>query len=169
MTLPFLDTDDDLYNNLCTVLIIISTLGKTSRGTLKLNNGKLHIFLYLVKNPVALNDVLGMLGKGAALLSDVDTFSVTSISPNIDPLFDRVSLKSLLSILIAKQLVTVSYKKNDGFFYVLSESGKNATSELRYNYLKEISLLCDKLKGILGTSDSLLNRTMSKTLRMESL
>ena len=34
MMLPFLDPEDDIYINLSIVLIIIKTLGKTSRGTL---------------------------------------------------------------------------------------------------------------------------------------
>ena len=74
MILPFVDPEDDIYINLSIVFIIIKTLGKTSRGTLKINDSKLHIFFYLIKNPMTLNKILGMLGKGTALLRESDTY-----------------------------------------------------------------------------------------------
>ena len=166
MILPFLDPEDDIYINLS---IILKTLGKTSRGTLKVNNSKLHIFLYLIKNPMTLNKILGVLGKGTALLRQSDTYSITSISPNLDPLFDREALKALLSILVAKSLVTVVYKKDNGFFYTLSESGAITASEFHDEYLFEVSLLCNKLKRILSLSESRLNQTLNQIIRKESI
>ena len=169
MMLPFLDPEDDIYINLSIVLIIIKTLGKTSRGTLKINNSKLHIFLYLIKNPVTLDKILGMLGKGTVLLRQSDTYSITSISPNLDPLFDREALKALLSILVAKSLVTVVYKKDNGFFYKLSESGAKTEFDFHDEYLLEVTLLCDKLKSILSIPESQLNQTLNQIIRKESI
>lgn len=103
MTLPFIEPEDDIYINLCVLLLLINMLGKTNRGALKLNNDRLHIFLYLLKNPTALNNLLFNLGKGNIVLQQRDIYSVTSISPNIDPLFDRESLKSLLCVLVSKK------------------------------------------------------------------
>jgi len=103
--LPFIDSEDDIYINLSIVLIIINSLGKISRGTLKINNGKLHIFLYLIKNPTVLYRLLCMLGKGTVFLNDYDSYSIASISPNFDPLFNRENLKALLSILVDNKLV----------------------------------------------------------------
>lgn len=166
--LPFIEPEDDVYINLCVLLLLINSLAKTSRGTLRLNNNRLHVFLYLLKNPTALNKVLGILGKGNVVLQDRDTYSVTSISPNIDPLFDRAALKSLLSVLVAKNLVSVTYKKGDGFFYCLSEGGESAVSDLKGEYLSEIIQLCEKLKSLLSYTEGQLNKTINRIIRMEA-
>ena len=168
MILPFIDPEDDIYINLCVLLLLIKSLAKTSRGTLKLNNNRLHIFLYLLKNPTALNEMLNILGKGNAALQDRDTYSVTSISPNIDPLFNREALKSLLCVLVAKELVLVTYKKDDGFFYNLSENGEHIASGLKGEYLTEINLLCEKLKSLLSYTESQLNKTINRIIRKEA-
>ena len=169
MILPFIEPDDDIYLNLCVLLLLINALAKTNRGTAKLNNNRMHIFLYLLKNPTSLNKMLDILGKGNVILQDRDAYSVTSISPNIDPLFDRVALKSLLSVLVTKKMVTVTYKNNDGFFYCLSESGKNAMSDLNDEYLIEIRLLCEKLKSLLSYTEGQLNKTINRIIRMEAI
>lgn len=168
MTLPYIEPEDDIYLNLSIVLIVIQTLGMTKNGTLKINNERLHIFLYLLKNPVKLNSVLVSLGKSSLLLSEQETFSITSISPNVDPLFDRSALKSLLSILVANKLVDVEFKRKNGFFYQLSGKGQSAVKELRDEYLLEIRLLCEKLKSVLSLSESKLNQSLNQIIRKES-
>ena len=167
--LPFIEPEDDIYINLCVLLLLINALAKTNRGTLKLNNNRMHVFLYLLKNPTALNKVLALLGKGNVILQDRDVYSVTSISPNIDPLFDREALKSLLSVLIAKKLVSVTYKNDDGFFYCLSESGKHAVSGLNDEYLIEIRQLCENLKALLSYTEGQLNKTINRIIQMEAV
>ncbi|WP_166370312.1 ABC-three component system middle component 4 [Psychromonas sp. SA13A] len=168
MRLPFLDADDDLFINLSIVLLIITALGKTNRGALKVNNEMLHIFLYLVKNPIVLNKVLMILNKNTIQLNESDSYSISSISPNIDLLFDRNLIQSLLTILISKKLIEVIYKKNDGFFYIASEQGVLLTSKLQDEYLLDVSHRCEKLKGILSISKSLLNQSINNTLSKES-
>ena len=92
-----------------------------------------------------------------------------SISPNITPLFDREALRSLLAVLIAKNMVSVAYKSNDGFFYLLSDSGKKAVSGLNDVYLIQIRQLCEKLKGLLSCSESQLNKTVNKIIQMDAV
>ena len=84
-------------------------------------------------------------------------------------LFSREALKALLSILVAKNLVTVVYKKDNGFFYKLTENGEMTESKFHNEYLLEISLLCDKLKSILSVSESQLNQTLNQIIRKESI
>ena len=165
--LPFLEPEDDIYINLSVLLLLIGTLAKTNRGTLKLNNARLHFFLYLLKNPAVLGAVLGVLGKGGVMLREKDAYSITSISPNVDPLFDRDALRSLLSVLIAKDLVTVTYKKNDGFFYSLSEKGERTVSCFTDDYLAEVGFHCEKLKALLSFPEVQLNATINKMIRSE--
>lgn len=169
MLLPYLESDEDIHLNLSILLIIIYFLGKSSRGALKLNNGKLHIYFCLIKNPLLLNSVLGQLDSGVIVLQDRDANSILSLSPNIDPLFNRAALKSLLSILVAKELIEVVYKKGDGFFYILSENGIRTTELLKSEYLSEIKLICDKLKITATVSESKLNEALNQIIRKESV
>ena len=168
MTLPYIEPEDDLHLNLSIVLIVIQTLGVTNKGTLKINNERLHIFLYLLKNPMKLNNILISLGKTSLTLSEQASFSITSISPNVDTLYDRSALKSILSILVANNLLDVEFKSKDGFFYKLSEKGLTIAKKLREEYLLEIRLSCEKLKSILSLTESKLNQELNKIIRKES-
>lgn len=168
MKLPFVEPEEDIYVNLAVLLLLVESLAKTSRGSLKLNNNRLHVFLYLIKNPTALNKVLVSSGKSNVSLRNRDTYSVTSISPNVDPLYDRSALRSLLSVLISKDMVLVEYKNNEGFFYTLSEAGENVASGLNDEYLIETRKHCEKLKALLSYSESQLNKMVNKIIQMEA-
>ena len=169
MTLPFIEPENDIYINLFVLLLLINALAKTNRGTPKLNNDRLHVFLYLLKNPVVLNKALSILGKDIVILQDRDTYSVMSISHNIDPLFDREALKSLLNILISKKMVSVIYKKDDGFFYSLSEIGQHAVLNVNDEYLSEIKQYCEKLKPLLSYTEGQLNKAVNQIIKMETI
>ncbi len=169
MDLPFIDTENDIHLNLSVVLLIISKLGKSNRGVLKLNNERLHIFHYLVKNPIELNKVLSSLGKGGIILQAKDAYSITSISPNLDPLFDRGGLKSILSILISKGLINVEFKKNDGFFYSINDKGVSISKGLNGDFFQEVQLICEKLKSVLSITESKLSQTLNQIIRKESI
>lgn len=168
MKLPFLNPDEDLHLNLGVIILIIRFLSKTKRGTLKLNNERLHSYHFLVSNPVKLNNVMNILGQGNILLSDKDIYSIASISPNIDTLFDRESLKSLLTILIAKELIEVEYKKNDGFLYKLTNRGSQFADSLEGEYYSEIKLNCKRLQSTLSITQSKLNTALGQIMRMDA-
>jgi hypothetical protein len=168
MTLPFIEPDDNIYLNLCITIILLQQLGRTKKGTVKINNERLHIYQYLVKNPVKLNQVLAVLGKDSVLISQQESYSVASISSNVDPLFDRVSLKALITILVAKKYVDVEYKKKEGFFYTLSSLGDDKATALTDNYFFEIKMLCEKLQTTLSVNLSNLNQALSQIMRRES-
>jgi hypothetical protein len=166
--LPYLDPEDDVYINMCILLKMIGILSRTNRGSLKLNNKRVHIYLYLIKNPMALNRLLLYMGKGNVNLRKQKSYSISSLSQNIDPLFDRDSLKKLISILISKKFIDVTYKKEDGFFYSLTEEGERACVDLSGEYLLEVSQLCEKLKVLQSTPESKLNLTIKKLIRTEA-
>jgi hypothetical protein len=168
MTLPFIEPNDNIYLNLCVTIILLKQLGRTKKGIVKINNERLHIYLYLVKNPLKLNQVLTVLGKGNAIIGQQKSYSVASISTNVDPLFDRESLKALITILVAKKFVNVEYKKKEGFFYTLSPLGQERASVLTDNYFSEITMLCSKLQSTISISLSNLNQALSEIIRKES-
>ncbi len=165
--LPFISPDDNFYLNLGIVVIVIQTLGQTSKGTLKLNNERLHIYTYLIKNPVKLNLFLNALGKGSILISPKDSYSVTSISANVDSLFDRENLKALLTSLVGENLVEVVYKKKEGFFYRLSKKGLEQAGKLNAEYFFETRLSCETLKSTLSTTTSSLNKALNQVMQKE--
>lgn len=169
MSLPYIEPDYDIHLNLAMVLVIVNLLGVNSRGTLKINNERLHIFLYLLKTPLKLNSLLNILGKGSVLLNEQSTFSVSSISSNVDSLFDRAALKSLISILLNKKLIEVVFKNKDGFFYKATEKGITVLDNIDNEYISEKKLLCEKIKNLLSPSDSQLNQYLNQAMRKESM
>ncbi len=62
MRLPFIEPDEDIYLNISIVMILLYYLSSTKRGTLKMNNERIHICDYLVRNPIKLSRFLNSLG-----------------------------------------------------------------------------------------------------------
>jgi hypothetical protein len=168
VTLPFLIPDENIHLNLCIIIILLNQLGRTKKGIPKINNERLHIYQFLVKNPVKLNQFLSILGQNSALISHQESYSVASISANVDPLFDRESLKALMTILIANNLVEVEYKKKAGFFYTLSSLGVDKAVVLKEDYFFEIRMLCEKLQSTLSLNLSNLNQALNQIMRRDS-
>lgn len=165
MALPFLEPESDIHVNLATVIIIVESLCQTKRGKLTLNNGKLHTYLYLVQNPVACNHFLNSLGKSSVMLDYQDTFSVNTLAPNFDALFDRESVKALLTILVANKLLQVIYKKKDGFFYKLTSLGEEAAAKFTDDYFYNIRLMCQSLYDVQSLSENKINQTVSQVIK----
>ena len=163
MKLPFIEPDEDIYLNICVVMVIIYYLGSTKRGALKINNERLHIYDYLVRNPKKLNEFLLQLGKGN-LSNTRDDYSISSISYNLDPLFDRERMKSILTILTSNKLVNVTYKSKSGFLYSLTENGKSKVENLDCEYFSEIKYYSKQLASTLSLSDSQLNINLNKII-----
>lgn len=169
MKLPFIEPDENLHLNLGIIILLLMQLGKSSRGTLKLNNDRLHIYYFLVKSPVKLNLVANFVGKESSSLSHEESFSVSAISSNVEPLFNREKLRALLSILISEGIAKVQYKKGDGFLYFLTDKGEEIAKSLRGEYFEEINLYCESLKSTLGLTVGNLNIALGKIMRMETL
>ena len=167
MLMPYLYPDDNFHLNIAISIILIKILGHSSRGIPKLNNERLHIYTYLVRNPVKLNQVLNAFGKDSMLISSQESYSISSISTNVDLLFDRAVLKATLTSLVSEKLVEVVYKKNDGFLYTLSKKGTEKYSILNGDYFSEIRSLCDKLKSTLSYDISSLNQALNQIMRKE--
>lgn len=166
MKLPFRDPDYDLNLNLGIILITISMLSKTKRGKPVLNNDRLHIYLCLLKNPPILNNVLSLNGSENIKLNDSEAYSVNSIAPNLDALFDSELLKSLLSISASRKWIKAEYRKNDGFFYSLTESGQLMFETLSEEYFCEIKSFCQAIEKLQTKSVSQVNLFINQTLKV---
>lgn len=167
MKLPFRDPDYDLNLNIGLLLIIISQLSKTKRGKPTLNNDRLHIYLCLIKNPSILNRVMEFSGGTYVQLNENDAYSITTIAPSLDTLFDSESLKSLLIVLISKNLVHVEYKANEGFCYFPTISGQEISEQFCGEYFSDIKRFCAAMNSLQSKSISKLNVFINKALRVE--
>ncbi|CAH6783634.1 conserved hypothetical protein [Vibrio chagasii] len=168
MRLPFVEPDEDIYLNLSVVMILLYYLSSTKRGTLKMNNERIHIYDYLVRNPQKINRFLNALGKNN-LVKNKNDYSVSSISFNLDPLFDRDRMKDILKILVHKNLISVNYKNKDGFLYTLTEDGKKRTESLSSNYFSEIKELSEQLIPTLSLTTSQLNNSLNDIIRIGNM
>ncbi|MDC8758132.1 ABC-three component system middle component 4 [Janthinobacterium fluminis] len=135
---PYVVPDHDVNLNSALLVLVLHFLAKSERGKLLLNNERLLIFLYLVKNPVALSNVLTQLGRQGLDLDESESYSINSISLNFDPLFDNDWLKSLLVRVSAKGLLQSEYRKVDGFMYYLSDQGNTIAEKFDGEYFGRI-------------------------------
>jgi hypothetical protein len=158
--LPFIPLDEEVNLNIAILIIILSSLSKNKNGVLLLDKDKIQIFMYLIKNPSKLEEVLLLTGKKTAPIDTEDTFTMKSLSLNVDMLFDSMKVKSLLKKLALLGMLNVS--KVDGVsFFSLTECGDKVYQELDGEFFMKIKKLAkniDKIKSLtFGKLNSLLN------------
>ena len=164
-SLPYSVPDLDIDLNIGLLLLVLRYLGKTSRGKLLLNNEKLLIFMYLIKNPVVLERLLTDLGRQTVQLNDVECFSVGSIAVNLDPLFDNAWVKKLLQYASARDYIRAHYRKDDGFMFTLSEGGTCAAGRLAGDYFGRIRQYLEKLEQVKSETNPNLNKLLNNIFR----
>ena len=162
---PYLIPDEDVNLNSALLLLVIFFLGKSPKGIPLLNNDRLLIFLYLIKNPVILDNVLEQVGRREIVLTESEAFSVNSIAVNLDPLFDRNWLKSLLMRLSAVDYLEASYRKVDGFVYLLTPKGQAAAQKIEGIYFDRVRAYLGNLQLLRTESTSNLNRLINNIFR----
>ncbi|UZM93523.1 MULTISPECIES: ABC-three component system middle component 4 [Pseudomonas] len=124
-SLPYISIDDDFSLNLSLTALIIEKLGLNSKKNAVLDFEKIQIFLYLVKNPSKINIILKLADKKFTPINAQYTFTIESLSTNVDILFDRGKLKHLIKELAARgMLICEKAKSQDSIKYLLSEQGK---------------------------------------------
>jgi hypothetical protein len=127
--LPFILPDRDL--NKALILLIFKYLGLSPRRIPLLNNERISVFFYFIKNPTVLEKTLSKYGRSNVALNHNEAASVNSISVNLDYLFDRQWIKTLIKNLVARKLIKPVYREKEGFLYQLSDSGVNASNSLQ--------------------------------------
>jgi len=158
--LPFIPLDEEVNLNIAILIIILSTLSKNKNGVFLLDKNKIQIFMYLIKNPSKLEDILLLTGKKSAPIAMEETFTMKSLSLNVDMLFDSMKVNSLLKKLALLGMLNVS--KVDGVsFFSLTEYGDEVYQELDDEFFLKINRLAknlDKIKSLTsGNLNSLLN------------
>ena len=164
MSLPFIDPDYSYQLNACTLLSLVCNLNRTKKGKLALNNDRLHQYLCLIKNPSILAQVHELSGKDRAKVDEIASYSIASIAPSLDFLFDVKALRVLVSSLIARRLISVEYSDNKGFFYIPTEDGISVFYEFSSEYITEVNDYCKYLLRLQSKSISQINNYLNKAL-----
>ena len=145
--LPYFIPDDELDLNISILIIIFNSLERTNRGKLIINNENLIIFIFLIKNPIILNELLHSTQNELLSLNDCDIYNIENTSKHMDFLYDYEWLKVLLKYASKKGIISVLYRKNTGFMYVLTDKGKEIYKSLsNNNFLKKIQSFALKMK-----------------------
>lgn len=164
--LPYLIPDQDKNFNAALLILILFYLSKSDRGKLLINNERLLIFMYLIKNPIILGKMLEQIGRKSVQLSDTELFSIGSISVNLDPLFDSSWIKNLLKQVSARGFLKADYRKADGFMYSLSDAGISAASQLEGEYFERVRGFLRSLEQVKSESTKNLNQLLNNIFRL---
>lgn len=166
--LPYIIPEDELELNLTLVLMIVNKLNSTSTGKLVLDNERLTIYFYLVKNPHILNKLLISLSKSNIQLKSYELASFKAENLDIDTLYDNGNIKQYLQILITKELIEIKYNNKVGFVYVPTSQAKEIIEKLNNKYLTRVSTFINKLGQVSSTQVSKINTNLKKILNKDN-
>lgn len=164
-SLPFLQPDRDFYYNAGILLLIIGKLARTKRGKAVLTIDKIQTFYFLVTRPVFLNKVLSKAGKKQFLVEQSDYYTVDTIAPNLDELFNRDKVTELIKALSVKGFVQVSFNEKDGFLFELNETGLSKVNDLSEGYYSKINGFIDSLAKLQSENSSKINTYINSILK----
>ncbi|MGB7402181.1 MAG: ABC-three component system middle component 4 [Arcobacter sp.] len=145
--LPYYIPDYELDLNLSLLVIVLHNMERTKRGKLIVNNENLIFFIFLIKNPSILNNLLYSTNNGKLNLDNNDIYNIETISNHTDFLYDSKWLKLLLQSASQKEIIVVSYRKDSSFVYSLTEKGTEIYDNLsENNYFQKIQQFAFKMR-----------------------
>jgi hypothetical protein len=163
--LPYIQPERELYYNLGVLLLILDSLAQTKRQKKVLTIDKIHMFYFLVTRPAFLNKVLSLAGKNQINIDESDYYTIDTLSVNVDELFDRRRLLTMIQILSSKKYLSVAYSNSEGFLFDLSEIGKSKTGQLQEGYFSKIRLFISQLSLLQSQNSSKLNVYINTVLK----
>lgn len=166
--LPYIQPERELHYNLGVLLLVLRTLAETKRHKKVLCIDKIQSFYFLTTRPSLLNRVLLLANKNQFNIDEIDYYTIGTLSPNIEELFDRERLLTMLKILASKKLLSVEYSNSDGFLFDLTDIGKAKSKELTEGYFQKISSFLKLLLELQSQSPSKLNGYINTALRQEA-
>jgi DNA-binding PadR family transcriptional regulator len=158
-------SDNQLELNIGLILLLLEPYNKSLKEKYIIDNNKALTYLCLIKNPVLLNFVLKDLGIEGIELQPSENYSISSLSPDTDSLFDRDSLKTILKQMARLGLISVKFKESKGFYYVLTERGEHITLKLESDYYQSIRNYLKKINEITNLSMNKLNLLINNILK----
>jgi hypothetical protein len=163
--LPYLQPEKDYFYNFGIIILVIEILARTKREKLVLNIDKLQTFYFLVTRPVFLNKVLSLANKKQMKIRITDYHTVDTISPNIEELFNRKKITTLLQGLSRRGYICLTFDKKDGFLFELSETGKAASEKLTGGYFTNIKSFANILVSLQSESPAKINLYINTVLK----
>jgi len=164
-SLPFLQPERDFYYNAGILMLIIGKLARTKRGKAVLTIDKIQTFYFLVTRPVFLNKVLSKAGKKQFLIEQTDYFTVDTIAPNLDELFNREKVTKLLKALSVKGYIQASFNEKEGFLFELNDRGLSILEEFTDGYYKKINGFIDSLAKLQSENSSKISTYINSVLK----
>lgn len=161
---PYTQPERNIYFNVALALLVMRYLGVTKKGKLLLNDERLMLMVFLLKNPLVSTDLLTELGYESALLEQSESFSVRSIAPNLDELLDRRLNKTILMFLAGKNMLSISYRKSDGIMYMLTEIGCEVADGLTGVFFKRAMSRLDALSNLSSVPTRILYQQVHKII-----
>ncbi|HEB55391.1 MAG TPA: hypothetical protein ENI98_03605 [Gammaproteobacteria bacterium] len=163
--LPYIQPERELHYNLGVLLLILDSLAQTKRQKKVLTIDKIQTFYFLVTRPAFLNNVLSLADKRQIDIDDTDYYTVDTLSVNVDELFDRDRLLTMIKILSSKKYLLVEYSNSKGFLFDLSETGKSKVEQIQEGYFRKIRLFIKQLSLLQSQSPSKLNGFINTILK----
>ncbi|WDH33411.1 ABC-three component system middle component 4 [Pseudomonas chlororaphis] len=170
-SLPYLPIDEELGLNTAILVLLLSEMAQNKRGNLVLDFEKIQIFLYLIKNPSKISKILRLADKPSAPLDKKLTYTIESMSSNVDILFNRRKVKLLIRHIAALGLLRCEgAAKSNSIRYVLSDMGNNFAGSLTNevtdkNYFCSLIEIISKLEPLQSQPTTKLNAWLSTLLK----
>lgn len=129
--LPYLPIDEEFDLNTAILALLLLNMAQNGRGNLVLDFEKIQIFLYLIKNPSKISKILRLADKPSTPLDKKLTYTIESMSSNVDILFNRRKAKLLIRRLAALGFLRCEGNaKSNSIRYALSDMGNNFACSL---------------------------------------
>ena len=130
-SLPYVPIDEEIDLNTVILVLLLSKMAKNNRKNLVLDFEKIQIFLYLIKNPSNISKILRLADKASVPLDEKLTYTIESMSCNVDILFNRRKVKLLIRRLAALGFLRCEgAAKDNSIRYTLSDSGNDFAGSL---------------------------------------
>lgn len=163
--LPYIPLDEEINLNISLLIILIHSLSKNKNDVLLLDKNKVQIFMYLIKNPSKLEDVMVLAGKKNNSINMSETYTMKSLSLNVDILFETSKIKTLLKKLAALGWLRVN-KIDGSSYFSLSNSGEDIYEELDGEYFDSIKNYTKSLGKIKSLSPNKLNAILNEVFKV---
>lgn len=164
--LPYIPLDEEYGLNFSMLVVMISMLSHNKAGNLVLDINKLQIFIYLVKNPSKIDNVLSAAGKKSALIEPQLTYTIKSYSSNVDILFDNNKIKYLLKMMAAHGFLMAEKNSEDSTKIYLSSKGLSFAEGFNEGYFLEIKKLIRAVAPLQSLAVSKLNSILNQVFKV---
>lgn len=159
--LPYITIDEDLHLNTAILILILNNLSRNSKGNLKLDLPKIQVFMFLIKHPSHINAILEATGKISQDLKQYSTYTIDSLSINVDELFNLKKIRFLLSKLASLNLLSAIYDPKNGLSFHLTDDGVKLAKKFNDAHFESVKTYITALTPLLSITSSKLHSVLN--------